>query len=82
VRHIDERHAFEHQKLNFARCPGELPSEDGSDGTGLTDKGETGHSWGVLEAHCRADQPGFERFPKLNTLWVILVHTGGESGPI
>jgi hypothetical protein len=36
----------------------------------------------LLEAQCRSDQPGFERFPKFNTLWVVLVPTWGESGSI
>jgi hypothetical protein len=71
-----------HQKVNIAQYPGELPYEDGSDGTGLTDKGETDHGWGVLEAQCRYDQPGFERFSNFNTLWVVLVPTWGESDTI
>jgi hypothetical protein len=82
MRHIDEPHVLEHHHLNVARNPGELPSEDGSGGVGLTDKGEMGHGLGVLEVQCRSDQPGFERFHNINTLWVALVPTWGETGPI
>jgi hypothetical protein len=75
VRHIDEVHAFEHQNLNIARCPGKFPSEDGPDGTRFTDKGKgkAGHSWGVLEAQCRPNQPGFEGFPNLYSFMVVLI---------
>jgi hypothetical protein len=81
VRHIDEAHAFEHQKLNTARRPGKFPSEDGPDGTGFTDKGETGHGWGTPAAQCRPNHPGFEGFPNFYAFRVVSVPKREKGTP-
>jgi hypothetical protein len=81
VRHIDVVHALEHQKLDVAQRPGKFSSEDGPDGTRFTDKGETGHGWGILEAQCHLNQPGFEGFPNLYAFMVVCIssHKGGKG---
>jgi hypothetical protein len=37
-----------------------------------------GHGWGVLEAQCSPNHPGFEGFPIFYTFRVVLVPTRGK----
>jgi hypothetical protein len=68
VRHIDEAHTIEHQKLYIAGRPGKLPFQDG--------KGKRVISGGYWCPIVALTSLFLEGFPHLYALWVVLIFTG------